>query len=236
MANYKTWKTKNGYCITAVLSGRTNVFLLSNGEKNILVDTSISLFWKKLDKRLNELNVHHIDYLILTHTHFDHVANTKRIKEKYKALVIVHKDEAEYLASGKNVIPGGTNLFTRTIVRLFGKRFGSMVQHQPCSGDIIIDSTYDLKKIRFNAYIIHTPGHSSGSISIIIDDEIALVGDAMLSIFKRSVLPPFADDVSELIVSWGKLLKTNCSIFIPSHGLECNRELLEKDYHKRIIQ
>lgn len=236
MANFKTWITKSGCKITTVLSGRTNVFLLSNGEKNILVDTSISLFWKKLDKRLHELNVHHIDYLIITHTHFDHVANTKKIKDKYKAIVIVHQYEAEYLASGKNIIPGGTNLYTCTIVKLFGRLFGYMVQHEPCRGDIIIDSTYDLNKLGFNANIIHTPGHSSGSVSIIIDDEIALVGDAMLSIFKQSVLPPFADNVIQLIGSWGKLLKTNCSIFIPSHGKECSRALLEKDYHKRIIQ
>jgi glyoxylase-like metal-dependent hydrolase (beta-lactamase superfamily II) len=49
-------------------------------------------------------------------------------------------------------------------------------------------------------------------ISIIIDDEIAIVGDAMVGTIPDSIYPPFADDKKLLIKSWKKLLKTaeNC--------------------------
>ena len=82
----KTWITKSGCKIILILTGRSNVCLLTNGKKNILVDTSIGSNWNRLDKRLNDLTVNQIDYLILTHTHFDHAGNAFKIKKS-----IIHK-------------------------------------------------------------------------------------------------------------------------------------------------
>jgi Zn-dependent hydrolases, including glyoxylases len=83
-----------------------------------------------------------------------------------------------------------------------------------------------------NIRVISTPGHSIGSISVIVDNEVAIVGDALFGIFSNSVFPPFADDVKTLIDSWGKLLKTNCTLFLPAHGRPITRELLEREYNK----
>jgi glyoxylase-like metal-dependent hydrolase (beta-lactamase superfamily II) len=230
----KTWKTKSGYKIIQLLSGRSNVFLLTNGGKNILIDTSPKYMWNKLQKRLAALNVNHLDYLILTHTHMDHAENSHRIKGKYNALVIVHKNEASYLTSGNNIIPQGTNFFTRILMNFLAKYLAPRIRYKPCKYDYLVDTKFDLNDFGFNAYIMHTPGHTSGSMSVIIDDEVAIVGDTMFGVFKGSVFPPFANDIKQMINSWGKLLETNCSVFIPSHGSANSRSLVQKDYNKRI--
>ncbi|MCX6243685.1 MAG: hypothetical protein NTU98_03175 [Bacteroidetes bacterium] len=36
--------------------------------------------------------------------------------------------------------------------------------------------------------------------------------------------------------SWGKLLETDCSWFIPSHGTANSRSLVQEDYNKRKAQ
>lgn len=77
----KRWKTNSGYEIIQILSGRSNVFLLTNGEKNILIDTSVSRLWNRLQLKIDKLGINTIDYLILTHTHFDHAANANQIKK-----------------------------------------------------------------------------------------------------------------------------------------------------------
>ena len=229
----KIWETKNGYKIIRILSGRSNVFLLTNGEKNILIDTSPKFMWNKLEKRLTQLNVSRIDYLILTHTHYDHAENSYRIKEKYKAQVIVHKFEASYLTTGENILPKGTNLITRIIVNLFAKRFLSIAKYEPCKYNLLVDSVFELKDIGFKAYIMHTPGHTIGSMSVIIDNEVAIVGDTMFGVFKWSIFPPYADDIKQMVKSWGSLLETECSVFIPSHGSANDRLLVQKEYNKR---
>jgi len=230
----RIWNTSGGHTITQILSGRSNVFLLTNGEKNILIDTSPKYKWKKLEKRLKLLEVDLIDYLILTHTHYDHAENAKKIRDKYGAKVIVHSDEASYLASGENIVPGGTNVITKFIIRLLAKQFLSAARYEPCQYDYLVDSTFDLKNFGFNAYILHTPGHTIGSMSIIIDDNIAIVGDAMFGVFKWSVFPPYANNITQMIDSWGKLLKTNCLVFIPAHGSANSRSLVQKEYNRCI--
>ncbi|MBK9388725.1 MAG: MBL fold metallo-hydrolase [Bacteroidetes bacterium] len=230
----KIWKTSQGYKVIRVIAGRSNVFLLTDGKNNILIDTGPGFMWKTLEMRLKQSGVNTIDYLILTHTHYDHAENAWRIREKYKAKVIVHRSEAEYLASGDNILPQGTNWFSRLLVRIFIKKFNSFARYTPCSYDLLIDSFYDLKDPGFNAYILHTPGHTPGSLSVIIGHEIALVGDTMFGIFRGSVFPPFANDVRSLVKSWGDLLETGCNIFLPSHGSENSRELVLKEYNKRL--
>lgn len=232
--NIKKWETPSGYIIVQILSGRSNVFLLTDGKTNILIDTSTNGNWNKLVNILEMHNLDKIDYLILTHTHHDHAANARKVKDKYGAIVIVHKSEALHLLNGEATLPQGTNPFTRTLINLVGKKVESRFDYDPCSYDIEVDSVFSLKDIGFNAYLLHTPGHSSGSISLIIDDNIAIVGDTMFGILKNSVFPPYADNPKELVSSWEKLLSTGCISFLPSHGSIKNETQLRKNYNKKM--
>lgn len=227
------WETPSGYMIMQILSGRSNVFLLTDGKTNILIDTSTDSNWNKLVNTLESHNLTKIDYLILTHTHHDHAANAKKVKDKYGAIVIVHKNEALQLINGEAILPQGTNSFTRTLINLVGKNVESRFDYEPCSYDIEVNSIFSLKDIGFNAYLLHTPGHSSGSISLIIDDNMAIVGDAMFGILQNSVFPPYADNTKELVDSWGKLLATNCKLFLPAHGSVKNRIQLKQGYNNK---
>lgn len=229
----KVWQTKSGYSVSNILPGRSNVFLLSGNGKYILIDGSPGYKWKELKASLNNLEIRKIDFLILTHTHYDHAENASKIKEEYGAEVIVNKREADYLQKGENIIPHGTIFLTRFIINKISPAFSAKLNYKPCRPDILVDQHFDLQLFGFNAYIMLTPGHSPGSQSIIVDNEIALTGDSMFGIFPRSIFPPFADNEDELIKSWGKLLGTNCYIFLPSHGTPNSRELLAKEFKKR---
>lgn len=103
-----------------------------------------------------------------------------------------------------------------------------------CQPDFLVDSVFRFDDNGLNAYLLHTPGHTVGSMSLIVDDEIALVGDAMFGIFPNSIFPPFADDVKNLVNSWGKLLATGCKIFLPAHGSGSERRLVKKSIVKFI--
>jgi glyoxylase-like metal-dependent hydrolase (beta-lactamase superfamily II) len=229
----KQWSTRSGYKIIRVLAGRSNVFLLTNGQSNILVDTSPGFMWNLLQNRLAILKIEKIDLLILTHSHFDHAANAARLRDKYQALVLIHRSESKYLNSGDNILPSGTNRFSRFLVRTMAERFRSVARYQPCNADLIFYEVYDLADYGFNAYLMHTPGHTEGSCSLIVDNEFAITGDTMFGVFPGSIFPPFANDVSQLLKSWEMLLATGCKLFLPSHGSENKRSLVEKDYNKR---
>jgi hydroxyacylglutathione hydrolase len=229
----KIWHTEKECRIIRLLAGRSNVFLLSKGGEYILVDTGPGFMWEKLRKKLEDLRIYEIKYLILTHSHFDHASNACRIRKKYNAPVVIHENEAPYLEKGDNVAVYGTNTFSRLILTLFNSVFLKFLKYDPCAGDIKIKKELEIDFHGTDLRIIHTPGHSSGSVCVIVDNEIALVGDCVFGVIVPSVYPPFAEDPAELVRSWGKLLQYPCRIYIPSHGNERTRELLSAEYDRR---
>lgn len=228
------WET-NGYEIIQVRSGRCNSFIVSNQEKFILVDTGRENRWNSLRKTIDKIGLSKGIFaaLILTHTHFDHAENAATLKEKYNIPIIVNKSEKEYLAVGDSPLPQGAVPITKLVIDLFAKKVQPWFKYKPVKNDISVDDHYDLSFIGFEkVYILHTPGHSSGSQSIIVDDEIAIVGDTMYGVLPGSAFPIYADDKELLLDSWKKLLDTNCRIFLSGHGTEKRRRLVERQYKK----
>jgi glyoxylase-like metal-dependent hydrolase (beta-lactamase superfamily II) len=228
--------------VIQVLGGRCNVFLVSGRHCWLLVDTSWKWAWRTLSARLDRLlpDRSALDALVLTHAHFDHAENAARIQDKYPVQIIVQREEAAWLASGENPLPRGTNAATRWLTDTFAARIEPHVRYRPVSPDCIVDRELDLRPLGFNALLLHTPGHSPGSMSLIVDDEIALVGDTLYGAFPGTAFPPFADDPQVLFASWERLLATGCEIFLPAHGTARGRSLvqrqLEASRHTRSIE
>jgi hydroxyacylglutathione hydrolase len=230
----KNWKTKYGYKIFQVLSGRSNSYLISSDAHNILVDTGKESAYPRLKRNIDSLKLSNqeIRYLILSHTHFDHCQSAKNLAEQYHCQIIVSERAIESIENGYTTLPNGTVLIPKLISR-FGRIIGEKrYGYQPFRPDILVKGNHDLHQVGIDIKIIETEGHSLDSVSIIVDNEIAVVGDAMFGVFKNSTFPPFADNIEEMIESWGKLLQTDCHLFLPGHGKEVKRELLQKEYDK----
>lgn len=230
----KRWKTTNGVEIVQVLGGRSNSYLVSSDNGNVLVDTGVESAFIQLQKNMDQLRLtnKNIDVLVLTHTHFDHCQNACAIREQEKCILVMGEKEACYSLSGYTPLPNGTFPITRIISKL-GNRIGqSRFGYKPFVADKLINSTLNLDD--YNLTLIPTSGHSQGSISVIIDNEIAIVGDTLFGVFRNWVFPPFADDIDGMLKSWEILLNTTCNTFLPGHGKVIKRELLQREFDKHI--
>jgi glyoxylase-like metal-dependent hydrolase (beta-lactamase superfamily II) len=79
--------------------------------------------------------------------------------------------------------------------------------------------------------VIHTPGHSWGSVSVLLDSGEAFVGDLATSMFPLRLspgLPIFGDDIQIVRDSWRKLLDMGAKIVYPAHGKPFSAEILYK--------
>ncbi len=230
-----TWHTGKGTTIRRVIGGRSNVFLISKNGRSLLVDTSTENNLRRLEKRLYALSVtaENLSVLILTHVHFDHAANAARIREQYGVRVIVPESESSLLESGRNAPLDGAVPVTRFLYKLVnGPGILYRITFTPSQWDIAVRDRLDLCDFGFNAYILPTPGHTVGSQSVIVDDEIAVAGDALFGVFPGSVFPPWAADADLMIKSWKILLDTGCRFFLPAHGGARDRETLLRQYEK----
>lgn len=214
--------------------GSAHCYFLPSSNGGVLIDAGIHNKHNHLKSVLlaHEYDIRDIHYIILTHTHHDHVGSLSDIKRMSGAKIIVHREEAGFLQKGRTPLPKGTFLWTKTMVRI-GKllRIGSYPAVTP---DFIIADELQLSEFDFSLDIISTPGHTSGSLTIIVDEELAFVGDTMFNIRHDTVFPPFANDESALLSSWNRLLGTSCHTFFPGHGRPIEREKLEHSYQKAL--
>jgi len=228
------WTTTSGYHVHQVLKGRGNAYLVAAGEHHLLVDTGMKSSLRRLEQTINGLlpEKRTLDFLVLTHTHYDHCQSAAKIQEKENCRVVVGKAESQYGQKGFAPLPRGTSVLPRMLTgigNLMGKK---MFGYAPFEPDMEIEDDYDLMGGLAGVRLITTPGHSAGSVSLVVDDEVALVGDAAFGIFRNTIFPPFADNITQLVQSWKKLLDTPCHTFLPGHGGPINRKMLEKEYER----
>lgn len=218
--------SSDGICISQVMSSN-NPLLLSYNNNYILVDTGIKEKCDAITERLAKLlKGYPLKALIINHAHYEHVENVAAIKEKFNPKIIVHEREAEYVEKGESSpLPSWNYVKGEKINNCPSTKW----YFTPVQADILVDKRLDLAEYAFNGYILWTPGHSPGSLSIIINDEIAIVGDALGGMEKK----PYAKKINiaseEAKNSWETLIALNCKKYITTHsGILDHEELLSK--------
>ena len=222
----------------------TNVFLLSALDGYLLVDTSYEHKLKSLKNCLAKLGARFDDirYIVLTHHHNDHVGNLAQLRNEYKFKIIAHRITAKRLAKGElgqPLVP--LNLISSILLTALKKTGGQNLSFPPVSLDdddvLFGDDGLDLRSITgVNARIIHTPGHSDDSVSIVLPDNSAIVGDLCFNLLPfggGKYYPLLFDAMDKVYTSWEKLLKMGVTEIIPSHGKPFDSQLLARLIEKR---
>lgn len=139
----------------------SNCYIVSKGAHAAVIDPSASVsgILNYLDE--NKLK---LDYIILTHGHFDHMLSLDRLKEATNAPAYIHRDDAE------NLLDGRKNAFA-----LF---FGQDRAFSPCEKQLLHGDSLPLGDITLD--IIHTPGHTKGGICIKAGDAL-FTGDTIFA-------------------------------------------------------
>ena len=174
----------------------SNVYLIKD-EKTVLIDAGtgqddcveISVN-KALDGR-------ELDYLINTHAHFDHCGGNSRFND---AEVMIHRDDAKELLSG--VLYGTSKFFGDDVPQKFDRLLvgGDKIE----LGHAVLE-------------VLHTPGHTMGSISLFLeDDKILFTGDTLFTNggFGRTDL---GGDEKILLQTLEALQDVNFELLYPGH-------------------
>ncbi|MEX0987025.1 MAG: MBL fold metallo-hydrolase [Bacteroidales bacterium] len=212
-------------------------FLVYNSNAAILIDAGHSGTTTRFTEAIREIGKSpgDVTLIVLTHTHFDHAGGAKKIKELCGALLAVHRTEAGCLSKGMTPFPRGTR-WKGKVIRLFGKLFlWRMAAYPPAEADLLIDDEFDLAPYGIPGKVVHTPGHTSGSLSVLLETGEAIVGDNVLGINMKEHFPPFANDMAGVLQSWELYIRSGVQTLLPAHGGRVKIECLvnEMDHAKR---
>jgi hydroxyacylglutathione hydrolase len=205
--------------VISVPSVSVNAFIL-RGQRPIIVDTGIPGYEEKILKAMDEKGIKPADIslILITHGHYDHYGSAVALKQKTGAPVAIHKDDSEALRTGVHpkLIPFGMQ--GKIMVGLTGMM---KMPEKGMEPDILIEGEMDLSKYGIAGKVVPTPGHTRGSVSVLLDGGCALIGDLIFGGFIRKKapgFPPLGYDRQEVYRSIQKVLDFNPKIIYAGHG------------------
>ena len=194
----------------------SNVYLLEDDD-SIVVDTGTGM---SVDAVLSEIAkvtpLKTIGRIVLTHSHYDHIGGAEAMCRATGARLYLHKAEAEPLRSGD---------VSLTVSSMFGKGVGALDVEPLTEGQVLKCGSADLE-------VLHTPGHSPGSIALVDRKSLlAIVGDTVFCDggVGRWDLP--GGNLSQLKASLGRLKALGLKSMYPGHGSYADGDA---EYHLRL--
>lgn len=200
----------------------SNAYLLTGIGKPVLVDTGspgeigrIRTCCRKVSVNPNELAL-----ILQTHVHSDHFGNTAELARTASCPVICHAADQPFAEQGSNGRLRGVGAAGTLLSPLFSHgRFPAYHGTQAATDGMRLD------EFGIAASVLHTPGHTPGSISIVLDTGDAIVGDLLMGGFAGGLLwsrKPgyhyFADDLPQAMRSLDRVLQLSSGRLFVGHG------------------
>jgi glyoxylase-like metal-dependent hydrolase (beta-lactamase superfamily II) len=198
-----------------------NIYLIVGNESALLIDTGCGLFPIKpiINKLIGEKNL----IVVNTHSHFDHIGGNSEFEEIY-----IHENEQKMVSK-----PFDVSFYFQDApedVKIIIENKGFVFQPAPKIKPLKEGDSFDLGEL--SVKIIHTPGHSIGSITLLTNNGDLFPGDTAhygtMYLPKRKQFPIILKSISRLL----DLFKNGIATQIyPSHEeYPVGKDLLEKLY------
>ncbi len=144
--------------IQAITVGQlsTNCYLLRSGDSLLVVDPGAE--HEKIAGKIDRTGCTEVS-MIATHSHFDHIMAAEQLQKRYGCEFMIHRDEASLFSSSPELSR-----------KWFSISFGLP---EP---KLISESRFNLGQSEVE--ILHTPGHTPGSISL-ISGKTMITGDTL---------------------------------------------------------
>lgn len=163
-----------------------------------------------------------LQLIILTHGDFDHVGGTKEIKELTGARIAIHEKDRAYLEKGIFHWPGGVTPWGKMSRAMMKPMVEKKAAFPAVEADIVLDDKdLSLKEFGIPGRILHTPGHTFGSVSVLLDTGDAFIGCMAQNKFPfrmKPGLPIYALDIEMLKNSWKYVIDQGAKTIYPGHG------------------
>lgn len=177
----------------------SNCYLLISGKHAAVVDPSA-----KAEHILNALQQAgaSLDYILLTHGHFDHIVSLDTLRQATGVPAMIHQKDGDFPA---DAMKNGFRVFFRM----------DQVYDAP---DQLLEADQILKLGEEEIQVIHTPGHTAGSVCFLCNRDFLLTGDTLFD-EGRGRTDLYGGNETQLMITLQSMRKLpqNLPIY-PGHG------------------
>lgn len=141
---------KVSYKVFGDLDNNCYLLLDETTNKSALIDCTVA------DDRMRELiGDTNLQYILLTHGHFDHIGGVRDIKKEYGCKVVISSVDAPMLSSGKT-----------SLAAFCG------AEQNDTEPDITVQDGDEIEVGTLKIKVLSTPGHTSGSVCYVVGDAL----------------------------------------------------------------
>ncbi|SEM35098.1 Glyoxylase, beta-lactamase superfamily II [Syntrophus gentianae] len=178
-------------------------YLLDFGKEQVMIDSGAGGTANRLEQNIRDLGFdpQGISTLILTHRHIDHIGAAPYFRANFGCRILMHEEDAEAVEKG-DPVQTVANWYQTTFpptpvdIRIFGKE------------DTL---TFDGEAL----HLLHTPGHTPGSLSLYLDR------DGRRILFGQDIHGPFFPRLGANLAAWRqsmeKLLDLKADLLCEGH-------------------
>jgi glyoxylase-like metal-dependent hydrolase (beta-lactamase superfamily II) len=166
------------------------------------------------------VSIRDLALILHTHVHSDHFGNTADLATEARCPVAYHPGDRPLAVRGNNGPLRGVGLRGRILARL--------LHHRPFrtrAVDVDAEDGMRLDEFGVAASVLHTPGHTPGSISVVLDSGDAIIGDVIMGGYAGGAIRPtkpnfhyFAEDLPLAMTSLDRILARVSGRLYVGHG------------------
>ncbi len=142
----------------------TNCYLLMDEKTGKAAVVDPGSYDNNLLRLLETHNARNLEYILLTHGHYDHILGVSELRKKTGAAVAIHSFDASCLSDETQSL---------------AVHLGYGIQ-QPIDADIILEDGAKLSLGDCVIEVLYTPGHTRGGVCFLVEsDRLLLTGDTL---------------------------------------------------------
>lgn len=166
--------------------------------------------------KMHELGRNDLKVIWISHAHYDHYGSAARLRELTGAKIGIHPADADALSRGSS--PLGTPR-SYGFIYLFLQPIAKLIRPlPPVTPDFTLEDGKSLRGYGLDAIILHTPGHTPGSSTLLLGDGTAFASDLLGSVSQPHLQKLIATDWQQLPASLKHLQAANPTRVFAGHS------------------
>lgn len=201
-------------------------FLIDDGETSILYDTGFAFTGERLAKKVkSSLKNRQLDFIFLTHSHYDHVLGSVYVKKYYPQAKIIAGSYAATIFQKSSA---------KSVMRDLDKKFAlknNILDYEDLIDSLSVDITVNdgdvLQCGKMSFTVIALPGHTKCSVGFYLSENKLLLGTETLGVYTKSekIIPSYLVGYDLTLQSFAKAEKLDIhNILVPHYGLLSQQE------------
>lgn len=171
---------------------------------------------RSIGRRLDDLKL-----VLVTHAHLDHYGGLAELRDLCEFDVACHPMSAEGVRTGSKAVSPGRVRWARCLESLAHASLPHL-SFRGVAPTLTADDGQRLHEYGLPGTVLHTPGHTDGCLSLLLDDGTAFTGDLLMGKGGTTPLTPrqpaMAVNLERAHESWRHLLAAGAKTILPAHA------------------